>query len=79
MPYGESQEHEAPPAFEEKDLNWNTHRKIKEAFGFPDDDELFAVWLDWFYQRLSADQRRTLRKAELSHLNLDEFPRPHII
>lgn len=79
MAYGQSQDHEAPPALEEKDLNWNTHRKIKEAFGFPQDDELFVVWLDWFYQRLNADQRRVLRKIDLTTLNKDEFPRPPII
>jgi len=70
------QNHEAPPALEEKDISWNTHHKIKEAFGFPQDDERFAVWLDWFYQRLSHAQRLTLRHTDLSSINRDDYPSP---
>lgn len=76
MPYGESQEHEAPPAFEEKDLTWNTHTKIRQFFGFPEDPELFGTWLDWFYNALNQDQRRILRNASLPHLSSGDFPRP---
>lgn len=76
MAYGEHQDHEAPPTIEEKDLTWNTHTKIRDFFGFPQDPEFFATWLDFFYERLNQEQRRLLRNTDLTTLSLAAFPKP---
>lgn len=80
MAYGESQNHEAPPTVEPEDLSWNTHRDIRDFFGWPQNHELFGTYLDWFYNALNAEQRRLLRTASLPHLSLSaDFPRPPTI
>jgi len=74
MPYGESQEHEAPPTIELGDLPWNTHDTLREHFGHPTNPEFFGEWLVWFYDALNQQQRRTLRKTHLSNINQADFP-----
>lgn len=76
MPYGESQEHEAPPTIELNDLPWNTHRDIQEWMRYPQDPEFFGEWLVFFYEGLSWSQRRALRKTNLLELDRKNFPNP---
>lgn len=57
----------------EADVTWNTHRQIREAFGYPSDAEFFGPYLDWFYD-LSTEQRVLLRQGSLPFINKDAFP-----
>lgn len=57
----------------EKDITWNTHRQIREEFGYPSDAEFFGAYLDWFYS-LDTAQRTLLRQGDLSTINQDHFP-----
>lgn len=67
---------EPQQTFEETDITWNTHHKIRELFGYPHDPELFGEWLDWFYEKLTYSQQRTLRNTDLSTLDISTFPSP---
>lgn len=72
-----SRDPEPQPTVEEKDINWNTHNKIREHFNYPLDEELFGDWLQWFYA-LTADQKQMLRNTNLGLINVEAFPpRPH--
>lgn len=70
------QDHEAPPTVEIDDLGWNTHVVLRRAFGYPESPEYFEAWLDWFYEQLTFEQRKLLRKADLNTLNKSQFPTP---
>ena len=65
---------EPAPALGEEAITWNTHVKLREFFGFSTAPELFDMWLRWFYENCSYEQRRTLRKTELYLLNPEDFP-----
>lgn len=57
----------------ESDLNWNTHRQLKEKFGYPQDAEFFLYWLEWFYE-LGKETRTYLRQAPLEEIDITAYP-----
>lgn len=57
----------------EHHINWNTHGKLREFFGYSPEPELFGRWLELFYE-LAPEERTTLRQRELYLVNPSDFP-----
>lgn len=61
--------------FDDRHVQWNTHRTLREWFDYPPDFEFFGKWLQFFYS-LSDKQKHALRKTDLSTMDRSEFPQP---